>query len=67
VEKSATKTFRTEGDYKVQLDRLEDYRTRFRLRIYDREHTISDVAKFLQHDQANISMMLLRASARERN
>lgn len=35
--------------------------------VRDREHSVSDVAKFLRRDQANISMMLLRASARERN
>jgi glycine cleavage system regulatory protein len=35
--------------------------------VRDREHRVSDVAKFLGRDQANISMMLLRASARERN
>ena len=35
--------------------------------VRDREHTVSEVAKFLRRDQANISMMLLRASAREQN
>ena len=34
--------------------------------VREREHTVSEVAKFLQRDQANISMMLLRASARDR-
>ena len=33
--------------------------------VRDREHTVSEVAKFLRRDQANISMMLLRTSARE--
>ena len=35
--------------------------------VRNREHTVSEVAKFLGRDQANLSMMLLRASARERN
>ena len=30
-------------------------------------HRVSDIAKFLRRDQANISMMLLRASVREGN
>jgi REP-associated tyrosine transposase len=33
--------------------------------VREREHTVSEVAKLLGRDQANISMMLLRASARE--
>ena len=33
----------------------------------EREHAVGEVAKFLGRDQANISMMLLRASARERD
>jgi hypothetical protein len=35
--------------------------------VREQGHRVSDVAKFLQRDQANISMMLSRASARERN
>jgi putative transposase len=37
------------------------------LLVREREHAVSEVAKFLGRDQANISMMLLRASARERD
>ena len=33
----------------------------------EREHAVSERAKFLGRDQANTSMMLLRASARERD
>lgn len=33
--------------------------------VRDREHTVGEVAKFMKRDQANISMMLLRASARD--
>jgi DNA-binding MarR family transcriptional regulator len=35
--------------------------------VHEHGHRVSEVAKFLQRDQANISMMLLRVSARERN
>jgi REP element-mobilizing transposase RayT len=35
--------------------------------VREQGHRVSEVAKFLRRDQANISMMLLRASARERN
>ena len=35
--------------------------------VRDREHTVSEVAKFLGRDPANVSMMLSRASARERD
>jgi hypothetical protein len=35
------------------------------LLVREREYAVSEVAKFLGRDQANISMMLLRASARE--
>lgn len=35
--------------------------------VYERGHRVSEVAKFLRRDQANISMMLLRGSAREKN
>jgi hypothetical protein len=33
--------------------------------VREQGHSVSEVAKFLRRDQANISMMLLRASARE--
>ena len=29
--------------------------------VRERDHTVSEVAKFLRRDQANVSMMLLRA------
>jgi transcriptional regulator len=35
--------------------------------VRERDYTVSEVAKFLRRDQANVSMMLLRASAREQN
>ena len=35
--------------------------------VREQGHSVSEVAKYLRRDQANISMMLLRASARERN
>jgi hypothetical protein len=35
--------------------------------VRGREHTVSEVAKFLGRDEANVSMILSRASARERN
>ena len=35
--------------------------------VCEHGHSVSEVAKFLRHDQANIGMMLLRASARERS
>ena len=35
--------------------------------VREQGHSVSEVAKFLRRDQANISMMLLRASAREQN
>ena len=35
--------------------------------VREQGHSVSEVANFLRRDQANISMMLLRASARERN
>ena len=35
--------------------------------VREQGHGVGEVAKFLRRDQANISMMLLRASARERN
>jgi REP-associated tyrosine transposase len=34
--------------------------------VREHGHSVSEIAKFLRRDQANISMMLLRASARER-
>ena len=34
--------------------------------VRDEGHSVNEVAKFLRRDQANISMMLLRVSARER-
>ncbi len=34
--------------------------------VREQGHSVSEVAEFLRRDQANISMMLLRASARER-
>jgi hypothetical protein len=33
--------------------------------VREQGHRVSDVAKFLRRDQANISMMLLRASSRD--
>jgi transcriptional regulator len=36
------------------------------LLVREREHAVSEVTKFLGREQANISMMLLRASGRER-
>ena len=33
--------------------------------VRDQGHRVSDIAKFLRRDPANISMLLLRASARE--
>jgi hypothetical protein len=50
------KTFRGD-DHKAYLDRLEHYRTL--------PHQVSEVAKLLRRDQANVSMMLSRGSARE--
>ena len=35
--------------------------------VREQGHSVSEVGKFLRRDQANISMMLLRASARERD
>ena len=35
--------------------------------VREQGHIVSEVATFLRRDQANISMMLLRASAREGN
>lgn len=35
--------------------------------VREREHSVAEVAKFLRRDPTNISMMLLRASARETN
>ena len=35
--------------------------------VREQGHRVSEVAKYLGRDQANISMMLLRASAKERN
>jgi REP-associated tyrosine transposase len=35
--------------------------------VREQDHSVSEVAKLLRRDQANISMMLLRASGRERN
>src|SRR5215467_13989714 len=35
--------------------------------VHEQGHSVSEVARFLRRDQANISMMLLRAAARERN
>jgi len=35
--------------------------------VREQVYSVSEVARFLRRDQANISMMLLRASARERS
>jgi REP element-mobilizing transposase RayT len=57
------KTFRHDDDYRAYLDRLEKYRTH--CQVWECGYGVSEVTKYLGRDQANVSTMLSRLSARQ--